>query len=133
MVLEIALTNFFSLNEKVILDMQAANIQTKEVRALDDLLMTQITLTITDPKEASLIKKLLAKFDSVTISKPARRRKTGIDEALEDVKAGRVYHCDSVEDFLKEMGGMNKKVVTRQIILTRYTIASLSRHDKPEI
>ena len=133
MVLEIALTNFFSLNEKVILDMQAANIQTKEVRALDDLLMTQITLTITDPKEASLIKKLLAKFDSVTISKPARRRKTGIDEALEDVKAGRVYHCDSVEDFLKEMGGMNKKVVTRQIILTRYTIATLSRHDKPEI
>ena len=133
MVLEIALTNFFSLNEKVILDMQAANIQTKEVRALDDLLMTQITLTITDPKDASLIKKLLAKFDSVTISKPARRRKTGIDEALEDVKAGRVYHCDSVEDFLKEMGGMNKKVVTRQIILTRYTIATLSRHDKPEI
>ena len=133
MVLEIALTNFFSLNEKVILDMQAANIQTKEARALDDLLMTQITLTITDPKEASLIKKLLAKFDSVTISKPPRRRKTGIDEALEDVKAGRVYHCDSVEDFLKEMGGMNKKVVTRQIILTRYTIATLSRHDKPEI
>ena len=66
--------------------------------------MTQITLTITDPKEASLIKKLLAKFDSVTISKPTRRRKTGIDEALEDVKAGRVYHCDSVEDFFKEMG-----------------------------
>ena len=104
MVLEIALTNFFSLNEKVILDMQVANIQTKEARALDDLLMTQITLTITDPKEASLIKKLLAKFDSVTISKPPRRRKTGIDEALEDVKAGRVYHCDSVEDFFKEMG-----------------------------
>ena len=36
MVLEIALTNFFSINEKVILDMQAANIQTKEARALDD-------------------------------------------------------------------------------------------------
>ena len=104
MVLEIALTHFFSLNEKVILDMQAANIQTKEVRALDDLLMTQITLTITDPKEASLIKKLLAKFESVTISKPALRRKTGIDEALEDVKAGRVSHCDSVEDIFKEMG-----------------------------
>ena len=36
MVLEIALTNFFSINEKVILDMQAANIQTKEARALED-------------------------------------------------------------------------------------------------
>ena len=36
MVLEIALTNFFSINEKITLDMQAANIQTKEARALDD-------------------------------------------------------------------------------------------------
>lgn len=34
MVLEIALTNFFSINEKVIMDLQAANIQTREARAL---------------------------------------------------------------------------------------------------
>lgn len=65
--------------------------------------MTQITLTISDPRDASLIKKLLAKFDSVTISKPTRKRKTGLDEALEDVAAGRVTHCESVEDFFKEM------------------------------
>ncbi len=66
--------------------------------------MTQITLTISDPKDAALIKKLLAKFESVTISKPSRKRKTGLDEALEDVAAGRVYHYDSVEDFFKVMG-----------------------------
>lgn len=66
--------------------------------------MTQITLTITDPKEASLIRNLLAKFNSVTISRPARKRKTGIDEALEDVAAGRVTRYESVEDFFKEMG-----------------------------
>ncbi len=65
--------------------------------------MTQLTLTIADPKDAALIKKLLAKFDSVTISRPARKRKTGLDEALEDVAAGRVTHYDSVEDFFKEM------------------------------
>ena len=35
MVLEIALTNFFSINEKTTLDLQAANIQTKEARVLD--------------------------------------------------------------------------------------------------
>lgn len=34
MVLEIALTNFFSINEKITLDLQAAKIQTKEARAL---------------------------------------------------------------------------------------------------
>lgn len=36
MILEIALTNFFSLNERVTLDLQAANLQTKEARALAD-------------------------------------------------------------------------------------------------
>lgn len=66
--------------------------------------MTQITLTINDPKDASLIKKLLKKFDSVTISKTTTKRKTGLDEALEDVAAGRVTRYDSVEDFFKEMG-----------------------------
>lgn len=35
MVLEIALVNFFSINEKITLDLQAANIQTKEARALE--------------------------------------------------------------------------------------------------
>lgn len=34
MVLEIALTNFFSINDKITLDLQAANIRTKEARAL---------------------------------------------------------------------------------------------------
>ena len=34
MVLEISLTNFFSINEKMTLDLQAANLQTKEARAL---------------------------------------------------------------------------------------------------
>lgn len=66
--------------------------------------MTQITLTITDPKEASIIKQLLAKFDSVTISKSVIIRKTGLDEAIDDVKAGRVTRYSSVEDFFKEMG-----------------------------
>ena len=36
MILEIALANFFSIQEKITLDLQAANIQTKEARALAD-------------------------------------------------------------------------------------------------
>lgn len=36
MILEISLTNFFSINEKVTLDLQAANLQSKEARALAD-------------------------------------------------------------------------------------------------
>ena len=66
--------------------------------------MTQITLTISDPRDASLIKKLLAKFDSVTISKPTRKRKTSLDEALEDVAAGRVTRYESADDMFKKLG-----------------------------
>lgn len=65
--------------------------------------MTQITLTISDPKDASLIRKILAKFDSVTISKPTRKRKTGLDEALEDVAAGRVFHAENVDDLFAQL------------------------------
>lgn len=66
--------------------------------------MTQFTLTINDPKDVSLIKKILSKFDGVTLKKTPGKRKTGLDEALEDVKAGRITRYDSVEDFFKEMG-----------------------------
>lgn len=65
--------------------------------------MTQLTVTISDPKDASLIRRFLSKFDSVTISKPHKKRKTGLDEAIEDVKAGRVYHADSVDDLFNQL------------------------------
>lgn len=65
--------------------------------------MTQITLTIKDPKEATLIRKLLAKFDSVTISKPKRTRTNALDEAFEDVAAGKVYKASSVEDLFLQL------------------------------
>lgn len=65
--------------------------------------MTQITLTISDPLEASLIRKLLAKFDSVTISRTTRKRKTRLDEALEDIAAGRVYHAENVDDLFNQL------------------------------
>lgn len=65
--------------------------------------MTQLTLTISDPKDASLIKRFLSKFDSVTISKAHKSRKTGLDKALEDVKEGRVYHAKSVDDLFNQL------------------------------
>lgn len=51
--------------------------------------MTQFTFTINDPKFVSLIKKFLAKFDGVTIKNTHHKRKTGFDEALDDVEARR--------------------------------------------
>ena len=65
--------------------------------------MTQITLTIDDPKEATLLRQLLKKFNSVTISRPARERKTGLDEALDDVAAGRVTTYNSVDEMFNQL------------------------------
>ena len=58
---------------------------------------------LADIMDASLIKKPLAKFDGITLQKNTGKRKTGLDEALDDVKAGRVSKYDSVDDFFKEM------------------------------
>ena len=38
-------------------------------------------------------------------SKSAKKKKCGLDEALEDVKAGRVYHAESTEDMMKQIFG----------------------------
>lgn len=65
--------------------------------------MTQITLTIEDPQEANLIKKLLSKFDSVTISKISKKRKTGLDQALDDVANGRVFHATDFDDLINQL------------------------------
>lgn len=65
--------------------------------------MTQITLTITDPQESTLIRKLLAKFNSVTISKTRKKRRTGLYEALDDVAAGRVFHAKDVDDLFSQL------------------------------
>jgi len=41
----------------------------------------------------------------VVIEKLKPVRKTGLDEALEDVKKGRVYHAESVDDMFAQILG----------------------------
>jgi len=74
MLLEIALTNFFSINEKVTLDLQAANLQTKEARALVDntfvvgnerLLKTVVIYGANASGKSNLIKAIKASVDMV--------------------------------------------------------------------
>lgn len=77
MVLEIALTNFFSINEKIVLDMQAANIQTKEARALADntfcagkerLLKTAAIYGANASGKSNIIKAIKAAVDMILCS-----------------------------------------------------------------
>ena len=54
------------------------------------------------------LKKILASIDGVTIvsqKKLQNKKKKGIDEALDDIREGRVYKADSVEDMFKQILG----------------------------
>lgn len=52
--------------------------------------MTQLTINIEDKSMLPHLKKILSAIQGISISKPERKkRKTGLDEAYEDVRAGR--------------------------------------------
>ena len=47
----------------------------------------------------------LKKFIKALEGKVKTKKKTGLDEALEDGKAGRVYHAKSTKDLMKQILG----------------------------
>ena len=66
--------------------------------------MTQITINIEDKSILPHLKKILNAIDGVSIAKPEKKRKTGLDEAYEDVRAGRISHIESAEEMFKAFG-----------------------------
>ncbi len=66
--------------------------------------MTQLTINIEDKSILPHLKKILNAIEGVSIAKPAKKKKCGLEEALEDVKAGRVHSYDSVDDMFKSLG-----------------------------
>ncbi|MBD5357939.1 MAG: hypothetical protein HDR88_18920 [Bacteroides sp.] len=52
--------------------------------------MTQLVLNIADPSVLPTLKKVVKAFKGVTIDNPEKKHKNSLDEALEDVRAGRV-------------------------------------------
>ncbi|MCQ4875410.1 hypothetical protein [Butyricimonas paravirosa] len=58
------------------------------------------TLEINIPeKYVSIVRKFIKSLGGTV----KLRKKNGLDEALEDIKAGRVYHADSTKDMLKQI------------------------------
>lgn len=67
--------------------------------------MTQLTLQFENESIKKPFLKIIELMNGVSVVKPQSKTKTkkcGLDEALEDVKAGRVYEYASVDDFFKE-------------------------------
>ena len=65
--------------------------------------MQQITINIENPAILPSLRKILNAIDGVSIV--PQRRQTGIEEAEEDVRKGRVYKADSVDDMFKQILG----------------------------
>lgn len=65
--------------------------------------MQQITLNVENPAILPSLRRVLNAIDGISIV-PARRR-TGIEEAEEDIRQGRVYKAASVDDMFKQILG----------------------------
>ena len=69
--------------------------------------MTQLTLQFENNAIKNHFLKIIELMNGVIVVKPqpkSKTKKSGLDEALEDVKMGRVSEYASVDDFFKEMG-----------------------------
>ena len=66
--------------------------------------MTQLTINIEDKSILPHLRKILNALEGVSIAKSVKKKKCGLDEALEDVKAGRVKRFESMEDLFKDLG-----------------------------
>ena len=67
--------------------------------------MTQLTINIEDKAILPHLKKILSAIEGVSIVPAKKKKKSGLEEALEDVKAGRVYHAASVDDMFNQILG----------------------------
>lgn len=66
--------------------------------------MTQLTINIENKSILPHLKKILNAIEGVSIAKPAKKKKCGLDEAINDVKAGRTYRYETVNDMFKNLG-----------------------------
>ena len=68
--------------------------------------MTQLILNIENVKILPSLKKILGAIEGVSIAQSKTvKRKSGLDEALEDIEAGRIYHAESTDEMFKQILG----------------------------
>lgn len=65
--------------------------------------MNTITIQVEDHKVMAGLKKVLEAMNGVVIL-PARKKKSGIAEAMEDVRKGRVTKYESSDNMFEKLG-----------------------------
>ena len=68
--------------------------------------MTQLTINIEDKSILPHLKKILNAIEGVSIAKPSKKSKCGLEEAIDDVKAGRVSYADNADDMFRQVLGI---------------------------
>lgn len=67
--------------------------------------MTQITINIENQSILPHLKKILAAIEGVSIAKSGKvPQKSGIEEAIEDARTGRVTHYNNADEMFKAFG-----------------------------
>lgn len=64
--------------------------------------MTQLTVSIEDVSMLEQIRQAIGLLRGVKNVKLKRYNKTGMERALDDVKAGRIYEASSVDDLIRQ-------------------------------
>lgn len=70
------------------------------------LIMTLLTLRIDDPSILPTLKRVVKAFKGVSIAATEESDFGGIDEALEDVRDGRVYSATSTDSLFNDILGI---------------------------
>lgn len=63
----------------------------------------QLILTFDNTAMMSTVKKMLSFMQGVTITTPRKKKLNGIDRALLDIKEGRVYKAESLDDLFNQL------------------------------
>jgi hypothetical protein len=64
--------------------------------------MPQLTVSVEDVSMLDQIRQAISMLRGVASVTLKRQAKTGMDRAIDDIKNGRVYEADSVEDLIKQ-------------------------------
>ena len=63
----------------------------------------QLILTFEDTSVMRTVKKMLSFMQGVSITTPRKKKLNGVDQALLDIKEGRVYRAESLEDLFNQL------------------------------
>ncbi|MDO4211946.1 MAG: hypothetical protein Q4D23_09590 [Bacteroidales bacterium] len=63
----------------------------------------QLILTFENASIMSAVKKMLSFMQGVTVTTPRKKKLNGVDQALLDIKEGRVYHAESLDDLFNQL------------------------------